>query len=659
MNRFKTICLIALILAAAHWSSPNDLCAQGAFDQGVRRGGLTDGLISRGELRGLLDRPVTNQNPLRHRAIAAPTRAQNLPTQSLPTQTRAQRPPVYQPAPVQAPAPPIHDPLVTATSWQEETPEAQTYESATFEPQALTQQEAEADVVPFGPAPSPEMQLRWQEMDLLVDFSVEKLVQEISERRRKLDASLGIDEQAKNDLLTHLEVAESASQKAMQYLSKKDALQDRILAFDEELERLRQDAKTAIELPAIDDSLSVDQMQVQMRNLQAEADYEELRQRDIEEQIQQRDKRMEAIPREGLKNRNDVHDFHELLLQKQATGTSNIEELLSIRARELAASTKVQLLDEEAHWNDLSQEKLPLEKAINQRRLHSLQQELKSWNQRIAKCQQHELELEILAARQNAFATHPALREFSLETSRLTQGRVDIAAITNILQTEKLKVTKQHEDVDQHLKRLKKLEEVLKKGGDSESDETLIEVHRNLAPPWESMARIRQLKREISENRSTKLHLREELDEISDPEVFIVDRLGITEDLPVADTTLVAMAEEAIENHRQQLVALVGDHEKVHSLLNEIKSHHEATQKNIKATRKMVDLYALWVQDAAPINVDLLNESRQGASEFFDSQQWSELGQSVITSVQQRPWRPTVGMCGLLLAFVIGRRFKG
>ena len=644
MNRFKTAFLIALILAAAHWTSSEDLCAQGAFDQGVRPGGITDGLISRGQLRGLLDRPVTNQNPLRQAAVAAP--------QQLPV--RALQPPVFQPDP------PIHDPLVAATSWQEDAPDQEVDESAAIAPVASTPQQAEVAPVPFiGPQPSPEMKLRWQEMDLLVDFSVEKLSQEISERRSMLDASLGIDQQAKTERLKHLEIAESASQKAIQYLSQKDALQDRILAFDEELDRLRQQAKTAIQLPVIENTLSVDQMQVQMRNLQAEVDYETLRQRDIQDQIQQRDNRMATIPGEGLESRSQVNDFHELLLEKQATGTSEFEELLSIRARELAASTKVQLLDEEAHWHDLSQEKLPLEKVINQRRLHSLQQELNSWNQRIAKHQQRELELQILTARQNAFETHPALRDFSVETTRLTQARVDIAAVTNVLQTEKLKVEKQQQDVGQELQRLEKHEDTLKAGGDSESNEILIEVHRNLLPPWESMARIRQLDRELSENRVTKLHLREQLDEISDPEAFIVDRLGITEDVSVADTTLVAMAEEAIENYRQQLVALVGDHEKVHSLLNDIKSRREETQKNIKATRRLVDIYALWVQDAAPINVDLLNESRNGAVEFFDPQQWQQLGQSVVTSIRQRPWRPTVGMFGLLLAFVIGRRFKG
>ena len=119
------------------------------------------------------------------------------------------------------------------------------------------------------------------------------------------------------------------------------------------------------------------------------------------------------------------------------------------------------------------------------------------------------------------------------------------------------------------------------------------------------------------------------------------------------------MAEESIDNYRQQLLALVGDHEKVHSLLNDIKSRREETLRNIESTRKLIDAYALWVQDAAPVNIDLLNRSRLGAAEFFAPEQWQNLGQTVMTNVQQRPWRPAVGLLGLLAAFVIGRRFDG
>ena len=628
---FRTLA-IALTLLCVTAMKVEFAFAQDVVTGDLRSGSLTDPILSRGELRRILDRPP-NQNPLRHdaRPLGATFRAPQV-------------------------AEPIHDPYVQRTSWQEEVPTVEAIVPANQVPEK-TVTETAPEV--FGPQPSPEMQQRWQKMDLMVDFSVEKLIQEIEDRRSKLDASLGIDEQAKNSRLKHLEEAESAAQKAIQNVSTKDSLQNRITSFDEELERLRMRAKEALELPALEENIPADQMQLRLRNLQAELDHEKVNLRKIQDRIRQRDDRMSAIPSERLESRSEVSEVHEELLQKQAEGTSAVGELLSIRAREIAASTKVQLLDEEAHWHELSREKLPLEKAIHQRTIQGLEEQINSWNDLIAKRKQFELEKQILAARQNAFQTHPALKEFSLETSRIAQARVDLAEKTGDLQHEKLRVEKQEHDIDQQLQRLRKHEDALKEGGDAESNNALIEVHRNLIRPWESMARIRSLERELTHNRSIKLELREQLDKASDPNWFIHDHLGITEDVPVADTTLVAMAENALEDYRQQLVALIGEHEKVHSLLNDIKTRREETKKNIDATQKLVDMYAMWIQNAPPLSVDVLNESRKGAVAFFEPQQWQQLGQTVVTSVKERPWRPAIGLMGLFVTFVISQRFKG
>ncbi len=634
-----------LIFLAALASLTDSACAQEPIHGSVKRGGLTDGLISRTQLRSLINRAPNHDNPLRQ---PAPPRAQpNL----LPTPTPPLTPPQR-----------IHDPQVAPMTWQqevtaEERAEADDVDSnSDFQP-AETSKEAAA---PFmGPLPSPDLESQRETMGMLVDFSIEQLVLEIGHRRSRLDASLGIDDQLKNVRLKHLESAELASQKATQYISQRNSLQNQIANFDKELDRLRKQTRTVLEPPETDANISTDQLQIQLRNLQAELDHEKTGLRKVQDRIGQRDKRMSVIPAERLKSRNQVNDFHEQLLKKQVSGTSEIEELLSIRAQELLSSTKVQLLDDEAHWHDLSREKLPLQKSIHQRNIQRLEKIINDWNHQIAERKQSELELQIQMARQAAFETHPALREFSLETSRLAQSRVDLAEVSRQLQNEKLNIEKQQHGIQQQLQDLEKHEEAFKNGGDSESNQTLIEAHRKLILPWETMARIGQLKRELLLNRGTKLALREQLDEVADPQQFIRQRLSITHDEPVANTTLIAMAEESIDNHRQQLLALVGEHEKVHSLINDIKSRREETLKNIESTRKLIDAYALWVRDAAPVNVDLLNESRLGAAEFFATDQWKKLGRSVVANVEQRPWRPTVGLLGLLTTFAIGRRFKG
>ena len=549
-------------------------------------------------------------------------------------------------------------------SWKQEVTAEENADSRSFEPPAVEPIEPPAEMAEeppsqfVGPLPTQDVQNARQKISSLVDFSVEQIVLEIGQRHNKLDASIGIDEQLKKTRLKHLEFAESASRRALQNASRRTALQDQIVNLDNELNHLRKRARSGIEPPQMDQAVSIDQMQIQLRNLQAKLDHEKTALRKVQDRIQQRDKRMAKIPAERLETRNQVSNLHERLLKRQASESGEIEELLAIRAQELASSTKVQLLDDEAHWHDLSREKLPLQKSIHQRSIQRLETIINDWNHQIASRQQSELELQIQVAREAALNTHPALREFSLETSGLAHSRVELTEVSRKLQNEKLKIEKQQHDIQQQLQHLEKHEEAFKNGGDPESNQTLIEAHRGLTPPWETMARIGQLKRELRRNRSTKLALRERLDTIADSRQFIQTHLNITHDEPVANTTLVAMAEESIDHYRQQLLALVGDHEKMHSLLNDIKSRREETLKNIKSTRALIDAYALWVQDAAPLTIELVNESRQGAAEFFAPEQWKHLGQTVVTNVQQRPWRPTLGLLSLLTAFVIGKRFK-
>jgi hypothetical protein len=67
----------------------------------------------------------------------------------------------------------------------------------------------------------------------------------------------------------------------------------------------------------------------------------------------------------------------------------------------------------------------------------------------------------------------------------------------------------------------------------------------------------------------------------------------------------------------------------------------------------------MWIQSSDPISLDVLQKSREGANEFFDPDQWRELRNSIVGRMRRRPYESAVGMCGLLIAFAVGRRFKG
>jgi len=348
--------------------------------------------------------------------------------------------------------------------------------------------------------------------------------------------------------------------------------------------------------------------------------------------------------------------LHQEYLEKQSSGSEDIEVLLSLRAKELAASTKAQKLEVEDSWHDQSQEKLPLEKTIQQLKLQQLEQEINDWNKAIADRKRIELEQQIQLASQKEFDAHPDLQELLQETTKLAQARADLAKKFVDLQQEQLKVGKQSEEVE---RQFSQLESSIGDTDEGHSSELLIEVHRNLIRPYEGMARVQKIASEKKLARGAILKLRAEQERIADSETFIREMLQIGQDQPVDNVRLFKMAKESVSTHNEQLIALEQDYEAYQKLLNAVGPEREQLLKDIAATRELVDTHALWIQSADPFSIELISQSAEGAKEFFDYQQWRDLGQSIYLRIKLRPYECVVGLMGLIVALVVGRRFKG
>ena len=662
-NRSRAINAL-LICAAMLYANATSAQEADVFDDVPSS--VTSSLISRKELNRLLHQPPKDQNPLR--------RAKRLPNRST----------------VQNNQNTFRDPNVRAASWQQEQPNAATsgiqVQTIPDMPQVqdfpeprphqgfpntpplqnvpakpplqVNPETAQTETVPaFGPQPSLEMQSSWHMLDMLLEIPVDKLKQEIAVRRSEIESSFGIDDASKSAALEQIEIAEAAAQQANQHTISKADFQNRVVELKQTLEQLRLESKKITKATPIDRSLPVNSMQVILRDLQTELDDAKSDVENIQRGIEQRDKRIDRIPTEQLNSRNEVNDLHEKFLEQHSKGTKDIDILLALKARELAASTNVQKLDQEASWHDLSQELLPLQKTIHQREVHRLEQEVKQWSDTIANRKQVELEKQIREARQQAIATtHPDLKEFSQQTAELAQARAVVAEKIGGLQAETLKVSKQDDDVKE---RHKALDKSIREAGEEESRELLIQVHRNLIRPYEGMARILDIESERRLTRGTILKLRSEKEQIADSEEFIREQLKIKQDKPIAGTTLIAMAEEAIETHLEQLIELERDSTQYEKLLKKVLLQREDLLKEINTTRELVDTHALWIQSADPLSVALIAKSGEGAKEFFDHAQWSNLGNSIVDRVTRRPYECVLGMLGLLVTVFVGRRFKG
>lgn len=662
-NRSSAV-IALLICAAMLYANSTSAQESDVFDDVPSS--VTSSLISRKELSRLLHQPPRDRNPLR--------RASPIPQQRLQPPQRSPNRSTFQDN-----RSTFRDPNVRAASWQQEQPNAATGIQVNKIPDRPQVQDfsepkvdqgfpntpplqanpetTQTDTIPaFGPQPSFEMQSSWHMLDILLEIPVDKLKEKIAQRRAEIESSLGIDEASRSAALKQIEDAEAAAQQANQHTISKADFQNRVMELKPTLEQLRQESKKITKATPIDRSLPVNSMQVILRDLQTELGDAKSIVEKIQDRIQRRDERMDRIPAEQLHNRNEENDLHEQFLEQHSKGTKDIDILLALKARELAASTNVQLLDQEASWHDLSQELLPLQKTIRQREVHRLEQEVKQWSDAIANRKQVELEKQIRDARQKAIATHPDLKEFSQQTAELAQARAVVAEKIGDLQAETLKVSKQHDDVK---KRHDTLDKSIREAGEEESRELLIQVHRNLIRPYEGMARILDIESERRLTRGTILKLRSEKEQIADSEVFIREQLKIEQDKPIAGTTLIAMAEAALETHLQQLIELERDSAQYEELLKKVLLQREDLLEEINTTRELVDTHALWIQSADPFSVALIAKSGEGAKEFFDHAQWSSLGNSIVDRVTRRPYECVLGMLGLLATVLVGRRFKG
>ena len=665
----------------------NTLLAQESDVGNIAPTPITQSLITSFELKRLLNQPPRNTNPPRD---ANPLRGRR--TFGRPIRDTAVQPASWQEEDAHPevstdgfivrklqvkPVPEIPAPVQRAQAQPESTPAStlrspgpsrsapaatQNAPAATQSAPAPTQNTSpdhDLDALEMmGPLPNAGLETYWNELDFLSELTEQTLGAEIDRRQASIRSLTGIDEAYRSSKLQTLQNAKEFSLQATQNVTKAADFQKRIANLDNDLAQLRLESKEPIdvELERIDPSLSIDAMQTNLRNVEAELEHNKSEVGKIDDQVEDRDKRMTVIPDERAKSREKLDLLHKEFLQKQATGTEDTIELLAVRAHELEFETKIQSLDQEASWHDVSQEKLPLEKTVHQRRIQHLELELKRWNTAITNRKKAELKKEIQLAQKKAFDTHPALREFSENTTKLAEIRTVLATKTGQIEAEKLVVDKQKTEVDNQKTELdKSIEEV----GTEDSRGLLIQVHRNLIRPYEGMARFQELEDELRAARGRKLKLRNDRELFDDPNAYIRDKLEIVRDEEFAGTTLFSMALEAIEAHRQQLVALEGDNEEYIKVLGELLPKREDLLTEIAATRQLVDQHALWVRSADPLSVELLMKSQEGAKEFFDVGQWTALGFSVVEHVKTRPYECTLGAIGLMIAFVVGHRFKG
>jgi hypothetical protein len=512
------------------------------------------------------------------------------------------------------------------------------------------------ELLMYGPLPPPEMINRWQASDVVVQMSVDDLADQIQLKQKELENSITVDDDASKARLQQIASAANAIAAAKQNVSEEKNYQSQIAQLDTNMQSLSQQLDAPVDPLPVDTSLDVDAMQAVLKDLQVKLDEEESGKRRVQDRIEKRTERMEKIPVERIAQRQKMDQKHEEIQTHQAGGAEDLIELLVLRAAELQASTTIMLLDQEAKWHSLSRGLLPLQRDLHQKRIGRLKLETANWSNAINRRRQSDLETLIADTKRRVYQADPKLKALAERTAELAEARVELTEKIAEAGKEKTLVTNQFRKLETQRENLEKTIG-LGSGGSSE----LIRVHQTLTRPYEGMARLRKLRMEQQKARISLLQLRRELEQFSDVEKYISDELKILNDVKIekANTTLKAMAREAIEAQKEQIDELTGETEEYRDLLGGLIPQRESVLAEIKKTRTLVDKHALWTQSATPVGVEVLLKSRNGAEEFFAPSQWQALGQSVTNRITTRPYESVVGLLGLMIAFVVGRKLKG
>ncbi len=550
-------------------------------------------------------------------------------------------------------AKPLRDPAESPAEFVPESPAPLSVPQPT--PPLTQQPPVDAEPVFIGPMPSPEMEASWKISDSVLNMPIELLREELNKRKLAVESAANLDEETRNIGLGVVGGALESIAIAQQNVTETSKLRRRIQTLDQQIADLEFQLKDASTVREADSSLTLEQMQIVLRDLETELDNENHESRKIEDSIQHRDERKAKIPSERVAFRKQLDDLHEKMVQRQSNGTEEYTSLLTLRAKELHASTASKLLEVESEWLELSQRLFPMQQDLHARIIVRLNREIEAWGVTLADRRRRELGEQIRVARQNASEAHPALRELVTQTADLAKVRAELAEMIKHSSTEKFEVQSLvHELESRH----KELENAVVRVGSEGSSYLLIEAHHALVPPFESMARIRSIKQKLLNVKVDELKLRVARRPLADEERYISEVLMIKQDQVVANTTLKEMARESVVAHRRQVDELLHEYDDFINLLGESETARKNLLTQINTTRKYIDDRALWVQTADQVDLSVLLKSQQGAEAFFKLDHWRSVGASIGSHVVRRPYESVVGLFGMLGVFAVSRKLS-
>ncbi|MEM7452841.1 MAG: hypothetical protein AAF456_00670 [Planctomycetota bacterium] len=359
--------------------------------------------------------------------------------------------------------------------------------------------------------------------------------------------------------------------------------------------------------------------------------------------------------------RSDTLDQLREVEERLATAThddevSTINHIL-LAARRLALANRLEMLDSEVKWQEWAGKVLPMRRDALLRRVKVIEEEVNTWQQAIANIKEEEIRRQAEQARQEAIAALPALKAIAERNHELTQQRIDITQKIRDVELEVNRVLNGIDDVEERLTTMRTRIEATE-GATIGSGALLVENRRELLPPYESLARVREIKDELQALNLDVLHLQEEREPLAHTREFVEELIRGQQANGLSQQQFSEEAQRMTEAKRNYLNDLIADFDTYRGLLSDVANNHETLAARTWEAREYIDQHALWIQSSSPVSLNDVQPAMRGVAAFFAPAEWSKLGLELTDSLLHKPQRTALWVVSLLGLALFTNRIK-
>jgi potassium efflux system protein len=310
-----------------------------------------------------------------------------------------------------------------------------------------------------------------------------------------------------------------------------------------------------------------------------------------------------------------------------------------LATRRQAAQAEIAAIEKELALYDACAELLPMRRDLQQRRTRLVEQDVKFWQDAVARRRNREVAQQNRSAELALERVAQALRPLAQQNLALAEQRKEIDQQIKQLRTELDTSKALSESIQSKHKGILEKEQKI---GLTGALGMLLRKHHSALPDVKMLTRQSgERQQQIGDVQVKLLDLQQQRSSLGDLDKQVDEVVAETAFAEVGAGELKEEARELLVARRDYLDGLLTDYNKYFEGLVDLDS---SQQELIGATRQYndyIDERVLWIRSADTIALSDVGEATEAALWLFQPTHWLDLGNGLLADVTHRPW-PTV-----------------